>query len=126
MVKNPLARAGDVRDSGSTPELGRSPGEGNGNPLQHSHPGNPRDRGAWWATISWGHKESDTTEHTPTPASLPGEIHGQRSLVGYSSRSHKRVRRYLEAKQQQISELRCKESHTTEQLRHARVLEYSP
>ena len=34
-VKNPLANAGDVRDSGSIPELGRSPGEGNGNPLQH-------------------------------------------------------------------------------------------
>ena len=33
------------------PGLGRSPGEGNGNPLQYSCPGNPMDRGAWWATV---------------------------------------------------------------------------
>ena len=33
------------------PRLGRSPGEGNGNPLQYSHLGNPMDRGAWWATV---------------------------------------------------------------------------
>ena len=38
-VKNPPASAGDVRDTGSVPGLGRSPGEGNGNPLQ--------DPGAW-------------------------------------------------------------------------------
>ena len=36
-----------VRDSGSTPESGRSPGEGKGNPLQYSCPENPMDRGAW-------------------------------------------------------------------------------
>ena len=36
---------------GSTPGLGRSPGEGNGNPLQYSCPGNPMDRGAQWATV---------------------------------------------------------------------------
>ena len=36
MVKNPLANAGDGRDGGSIPGLGRSPGEGNGNPLQYS------------------------------------------------------------------------------------------
>ena len=35
----------------SIPELGRSRGEGNGNPLQYSCLGNPMDRGAWWATI---------------------------------------------------------------------------
>ena len=34
-----------------TPGLGRSPGEGNGNPLQHSCLGNPMDRGAWWAKV---------------------------------------------------------------------------
>ena len=33
------------------PGLGRSPGEGNGNPLQYSSLGNPTDRGAWWATV---------------------------------------------------------------------------
>ena len=48
MVKNPPANAGDV---GSIPELGRSPGEGNGNPLQYSCLGNPMDRGAGWATV---------------------------------------------------------------------------
>ena len=38
-------------DLGSVPGLGRSPGEGNGNPLQYSNLGNPMDRGAWWATV---------------------------------------------------------------------------
>ena len=42
--------------------LGRSPGEGNGNPLQQSCLGNPMDRGAWRAIVLVGHKESDTTE----------------------------------------------------------------
>ena len=48
MVKNPPANAGDM---GSIPGSGRSPGEGNGNPLQDSCLGNPMDRGAWWATV---------------------------------------------------------------------------
>ena len=43
--------AGDVRDAGSVPGLGRSPGEGHGNPLQYSCLENPLDRGAWWATV---------------------------------------------------------------------------
>ena len=47
MVKNPPANAGDSRDMGSVPGLGRSPGEGNGNPLQYSCLKNPLDRGAW-------------------------------------------------------------------------------
>jgi len=38
-------------DANSIPGLGRSPGEGNGNPLQYSCLGNPMDRGAWWATV---------------------------------------------------------------------------
>ena len=42
MVKNPPANAGDV---GSSPGLGRFPGEGNGKPLQYSYLGNPMDRG---------------------------------------------------------------------------------
>ena len=50
VVKNPPANARDVRDLGSTPESGRCPGGGNGNPLQYSCLGNPVDRGAWWAT----------------------------------------------------------------------------
>ena len=48
VVKNPPANAGDAV---SIPGLGRSPGEGNGNPLQYSCLGNPMDRGAWRATV---------------------------------------------------------------------------
>ena len=51
VVKNLPANAGDMRDSGSIPESGRSPGGGNVNPLQYSHLENPIDRGAWLATV---------------------------------------------------------------------------
>ena len=51
VVKNPTANAGDIRDASLIPRLGRSPGEGHGNPLQHSCLETPMDRGAWWATI---------------------------------------------------------------------------
>ena len=47
---------------GSIPGLGRSSGEGNGNPLQYSCLENPMDREAWWDTVHGGHKVSDTTE----------------------------------------------------------------
>ena len=53
-------------DLGSIPGLGRSPGEGNGNPLQNSCLENPMDGGAWWATV-WGRKELDTTELLRSP-----------------------------------------------------------
>ena len=56
-VKNPPANTGDM---GSIPGSGRSPGEGNGNPLQYSCLGNPTDKGAWWATAHSVAKESDT------------------------------------------------------------------
>ena len=49
-------------DAGWTPGWGRSPGIGNGNPLQYSCLGNPMDRGAWWATVHGVTKESDTTK----------------------------------------------------------------
>ena len=48
---NPPASAGDVRDMGLIPGLGRSPGGRHGNLLQYSCLENPRDRGAWWATV---------------------------------------------------------------------------
>ena len=52
VVKNPPANAGDA---GLMPGSERSPGEGNGNPLQYSCLGNPMDRAAWWGPR--GHKE---------------------------------------------------------------------
>ena len=55
MVKNLPANAGDT---GSIPGSGRSPGEGNGNPLQYSCLENPMDRGVWWARIQVVTKES--------------------------------------------------------------------
>ena len=47
VVKNLPANAGDIRDAGSIPGSGRSPGEGNGNLLQYPCLGKPMDRGAW-------------------------------------------------------------------------------
>ena len=69
VVKNPSANAGDVS---SIPGSGRSPGGGNGNPLQYSHPKNPKSRGAWCATVhgvtksrtqlnDWAHTHTDST-----------------------------------------------------------------
>ena len=71
-VKASACNAGDL---GSTPGSGRSPGEGNGNPLQCSCLENPMDGGAWWATVhgvteldmtdarrDWGQQEKGTTE----------------------------------------------------------------
>ena len=52
VVKNLPANARDVRDVGSIPESGRSPGGGHGNPLQCSCLENPMGRGAWWAMIN--------------------------------------------------------------------------
>ena len=46
----------NARDTGLIPQLGRSPGEGNGYLLQYSFLENPMDRGAWWATVHGGHK----------------------------------------------------------------------
>ena len=56
--KESACNAGDV---GLIPRSGRSPGEGNGNPLQYSCLGNPVDRGAWGATVHGVAKELDTT-----------------------------------------------------------------
>ena len=50
-VKNLPASVGELRDGSSIPGLGRSPGEGNGNPLHYSCLENPMDRGAWWVTV---------------------------------------------------------------------------
>ena len=51
VVKNPPVNGGDIRDVGSIPESGRSPGGGHSNPLQYSCLENPMDIGAWWAMV---------------------------------------------------------------------------
>ena len=51
MVNNSPANAGDIRDSGSVPELGKSPGGGHGSSLQYSCLENPMDGGVWQATV---------------------------------------------------------------------------
>ena len=61
VVKNLPDNARDIRDVGSIPGSGSSPGEGNGKPLQYSCLENSMDRVAYGL---WGHKESDVTEHT--------------------------------------------------------------
>ena len=68
VVKNPTAKAGDVRDVGSVPGLERSPGGGHRNPLQYSCLANPMDRGAWWATVhevtkSWTQQKQLSTNN---------------------------------------------------------------
>ena len=62
MVKTLPANVGDSGDTGSIPGSGRSPGVGNGNPIQYSCLENSMERGTWRATVQWGCKESDTTE----------------------------------------------------------------
>ena len=76
MVKILPANAGDAGDVGSIPGLGRSPGGGNGNPLQYSCLENPVDRGAWWATV---HRvaESYTTERLNTHIRRSAKLEGR-------------------------------------------------
>ena len=64
MVKNPSANTGDIRNVGSIPVSGRSPGGGHGNPLQHSEPGASHGQRSLMGYSPWGHQESDTTEAT--------------------------------------------------------------
>ena len=51
--KESVCNAGDTGDAGSIPELGRTPGGGNGYPFQYSCRENFMDRGVWWATVHW-------------------------------------------------------------------------
>ena len=66
--ESPLLNEGDTRDAGSTSGSGRSPGGGDGYPLQHSCLENPMDMGARGAAVRGVTKEPDTTERTRTHA----------------------------------------------------------
>ena len=86
-VKNPLANAGDLRDVGSIPGSGRSPGGGHCKPLQYSCRENPVDRGAWWATVHRVAKSQtclkQLSTHTPKQAymRLPRWLRAQESAA---------------------------------------------
>src|SRR5574338_653572 len=69
IIKNPPA----MQERSSNPGSGRSPGEGNGYPLQSSCPENSLDRGPWWATSPWGHKKSDTIKQITLSLSMQPE-----------------------------------------------------
>ena len=73
-VKNPPANSGDITDVGLIRGWGRSPKEGNDNPLQYSCLEKPMDRGTWWATVHGGQKELDTTERLSTCAGYMTEV----------------------------------------------------
>ena len=70
VVKNSPSNEGDTGDSGPFPGSGRSPGEGNGNPLQYSCLENPTDRGAWQATV-------DGVANSQTPLSNYAHLDGR-------------------------------------------------
>ena len=75
MVKNTPAKAEDTGDAGSTAGLGRSPGGGNGNPLQYSCLENPMHRGARWATVLGG-AECDMTQRLNNQARTLAGLNG--------------------------------------------------
>ena len=72
VVKNLPANAGDTRDLGSTPGSGRSPGIGNGNPLQYSCLENSMDRGVWQAPVH-GVTKNQTRLNTHRHLAIPCE-----------------------------------------------------
>ena len=79
VVKNPPANAGDVRDMGSIPRLGRSPGEGHDNPLQYSCLENPMGRRAWQATVhrvehNWTRLKQLSTRAQPSSQAVTGNF----------------------------------------------------
>ena len=78
VVKNPPTDAGDIRDLRSIPVSLRSPGVENGNPFQYSCLENPKDRGAWWATV---HGEGGVIRKGGREEMVPGELAGWGVLV---------------------------------------------
>ena len=85
VVKNPPANAGDIRDVGSVPGSGRSPGGGNGNPLQYSRLQNPMD-GSLADYSPQGRKQLDTTEATEHT-----HLFSQTSASGVRTESQPRI-----------------------------------
>ena len=81
MVENPPASTGDM---GSISRSGKSPGEGNSNPLQYSCLENLMDTGAWWATVYRIAKESDTTEQLKINNLLQGTHRGSVQFIAQS------------------------------------------
>ena len=99
-VKNPPANAGDV---GSIPGWGRSPGGGNGNPLQYSCLGNPMDRGAW---RPWGLKRVRLDLETRQQLEFRGEAQDCRSRTGVTGLNFKsRTPRWLDSAASSHSEM---------------------
>ena len=82
MVKNLPANAGDVRDSGLIPGLGRSLGGGHGNPLQYSCLENPMDRGAWQEATVHGVAKSQT-QLSELMESLEKEMETHSSILAW-------------------------------------------
>ena len=74
MVKNSPANSEDIRNTGSVPRSGRSPGEANGNPLQYSCLENPHGQRSLVGYSPWDHKESDTTEQLITETLETGRL----------------------------------------------------
>ena len=80
VVKNPPASAGDIGDTDSIPGSGRSPGEGNGNPLQYSCLEKSMDRRVWWAIVhgvakSWTQlKRLSTAQHSTDGKTNPKQF----------------------------------------------------
>ena len=95
VVKNLSASAGDVRDGGSIPEWGRSPGERNGNPLQYSCLENSMDGGAWRATVH-GIAKSQTQLKQLTNSSSSHSFNSLTTLRGthYDSSPHFKSRNW--------------------------------
>ena len=85
MVKNLPVNAGDIRDEGSIPGSGRSPGGGHGNPLQYSCLENPVDRGVWLATAHRFTKNQTQLKrlsiHTPTERCVI-RVYLEKSVLG--------------------------------------------
>ena len=84
VIKNPPANAGDIRDVGSIPGSGRSPGGGYGNPPQYSCLENPMDRGPWRATVHGVTKSQTRLQRISTQASAFSEATKRNSKQDYN------------------------------------------